>query len=65
MKIRAKRPIRYGHEPRAVGDEFEATEAHAKVLIALGVASPVSDKAKRKYKRRDIQTTESVVMVAE
>jgi len=40
----ATRPLTYGTRRLKAGDEFEASRAHARVLVAIKKASPVRDR---------------------
>jgi len=73
MRLIAKKIPYYGMPPRRLkpGDEFEASDAHGRLLVMVGAASamtvPEEDedeeeqetpKPKRRYKRRDMQAEE-------
>jgi len=62
-KLIAEKPIYYAGRTRRRGEVFDATEAHAAILLLTRnvkawepeeVAEPLA-KPRRKYKRRDIQ----------
>jgi hypothetical protein len=75
MRLIAKKIPYYGMPPRRLkpGDEFEASEAHGRLLVMVGAASAMTvpggatgdeeqeqetPKPKRRYKRRDMQAEE-------
>lgn len=55
-KIIAAQQFMYDHRTVEPGEEFEAEEAHADLLVHIGRARRPEDeaKSKRSYKRRDM-----------
>lgn len=54
MKLIATKQVTYASQKYQVGEEFEAKDSHAKILIALKRASEKPRK-KREYQRRDMK----------
>ena len=68
MRLTANKRMTYGTRRLAVGDQFDATDKHARLLLLARAAAEVLPEVKeddeeepakkRRYKRRDLQAEE-------
>lgn len=68
MRLKANKRMYYGNRSMVAGDEFDASEPHARLLMLARAAAEVlpemkdtsedEPKAKRRYKRRDLEAEE-------
>ena len=69
MRLTANKRMTYGTRRLAVGDEFDATDKHGRLLLLARAAAEVLPEVKedgeddparqkRRYKRRDLQAEE-------
>lgn len=65
MRLRANRRMYYGRQSLTSGEEFDALDKDARLLMLARAASEVlpevqeeDEKPKRRYKRRDLEAEE-------